>query len=386
LCDEVLSIAMGLDEEARVEALLHLGFAVSSLGRLPEAAERYREAWDLADLLIRPRAMLEAGVFLTRVLYALGRLTEALAVIRQIEELHSRIRPWTWGKFIDAHRLIVELALGERDALDQFVVLAPRLNRHFAIVAHQWVAAWLARSQTREVVADVDRHLADAQAAAEIVGCPRCSRELQVVAAEVMARTGRIDIAQRALHDWDSTFTGTSYARRDLWRAQALAAIAVASRDPRAAEALAGLGDALEGEGLLQDAAWAWIDLGRVKRDAGERQAAALAFERAAETAHGIGSLAIERLATKALRELGVRAWRRGAEAGGEGLASLSEREREIAGLVAAGSTNLEVAASLAISPKTVERHVTNILAKVGVRNRTELATHLASPRSGRPR
>jgi len=52
----------------------------------------------------------------------------------------------------------------------------------------------------------------------------------------------------------------------------------------------------------------------------------------------------------------------------------LSDRERQVAGLIADGATNLEVAASLAISPKTVERHVTNILAKLGARNRTELA------------
>ena len=81
------------------------------------------------------------------------------------------------------------------------------------------------------------------------------------------------------------------------------------------------------------------------------------------------------RIASRALRELGVRAWRRSArEAGAGALHDLSARELEIARLVAEGSSNREIADLLAISPKTVERHLTNSLAKLGARNRTELA------------
>jgi DNA-binding NarL/FixJ family response regulator len=83
-------------------------------------------------------------------------------------------------------------------------------------------------------------------------------------------------------------------------------------------------------------------------------------------------------VATRALRELGVRAWRRGpTERTTDGLADLSQRERDVAGLVAGGATNVEVAASLAISPRTVEHHISNILAKLGARNRTELAARV---------
>lgn len=41
--------------------------------------------------------------------------------------------------------------------------------------------------------------------------------------------------------------------------------------------------------------------------------------------------------------------------------------------LVADGRTSKEIAAALFISPKTVERHRSNILAKLGVRDRVEL-------------
>ena len=57
------------------------------------------------------------------------------------------------------------------------------------------------------------------------------------------------------------------------------------------------------------------------------------------------------------------------------GLAGLTPREAEVARLAADGTSNQEIASSLAISPRTVERHITNILTKLGLRNRTELAT-----------
>jgi len=65
---------------------------------------------------------------------------------------------------------------------------------------------------------------------------------------------------------------------------------------------------------------------------------------------------------------------------------ALSEREREIAELAASGASNVEIAQTIFLSRKTVERHLSNIFAKVGVRNRTELATRLASPTGGQPR
>ncbi len=52
----------------------------------------------------------------------------------------------------------------------------------------------------------------------------------------------------------------------------------------------------------------------------------------------------------------------------------LTEREREIARLVAAALTNRQIAERLVLSERTVESHVRNILAKLGAANRTEIA------------
>src|SRR5579864_7752778 len=53
----------------------------------------------------------------------------------------------------------------------------------------------------------------------------------------------------------------------------------------------------------------------------------------------------------------------------------LSRREREVAGMVAAGLTNRQIAERLFISERTAEGHVERIRNKLGVRSRTEVAT-----------
>ena len=52
----------------------------------------------------------------------------------------------------------------------------------------------------------------------------------------------------------------------------------------------------------------------------------------------------------------------------------LTNREREILSLLAAGLTNREIADELVISPETVKKHAGNIYGKLGVGNRTEAA------------
>jgi DNA-binding CsgD family transcriptional regulator len=52
--------------------------------------------------------------------------------------------------------------------------------------------------------------------------------------------------------------------------------------------------------------------------------------------------------------------------------AGLSPREAEILRLVAAGRTNREIADALYLSVRTVERHVTNLYAKIGARGRAD--------------
>ena len=59
----------------------------------------------------------------------------------------------------------------------------------------------------------------------------------------------------------------------------------------------------------------------------------------------------------------------------------LTEREREVVALVAAGRSNPEIAAALVISERTVTTHVSNILSKLGYTSRAQIAAWAAEKR-----
>ena len=54
----------------------------------------------------------------------------------------------------------------------------------------------------------------------------------------------------------------------------------------------------------------------------------------------------------------------------------LTEREREVVRAIADGMSNAEVAAALYMSEGTVRNHISAILAKLGLRNRTQIAVY----------
>jgi DNA-binding CsgD family transcriptional regulator len=126
--------------------------------------------------------------------------------------------------------------------------------------------------------------------------------------------------------------------------------------------------------GFVLEALWARLDLATVLVGADRARAAAVLRD-AGRAADVIGARTEARAADRGLRALGVRTWGR---AGGGG-PELTAREREIAARVAAGASNAEIAAAMFLSRKTVERHVSNVLAKSGLRNRAEMAAAWAA-------
>jgi DNA-binding CsgD family transcriptional regulator len=114
------------------------------------------------------------------------------------------------------------------------------------------------------------------------------------------------------------------------------------------------------------EAASAHLELARLR--AGDKPAIARLDAKAALRnfeALGAGQLADD--AGALLRSLGDRS-----RVGPKDVGTLSKREQEVLRLIAQGLTNAEIAARLFISTKTAGDHVSAILAKLGVRSRTE--------------
>ncbi len=56
---------------------------------------------------------------------------------------------------------------------------------------------------------------------------------------------------------------------------------------------------------------------------------------------------------------------------------TLSKRQQEVLELIALGLTNEAIAERMRLSPSTIRHHITHILSRLGVANRTEAATRL---------
>ncbi|MGY1815485.1 ATP-binding protein [Blastococcus sp. SYSU D00820] len=103
------------------------------------------------------------------------------------------------------------------------------------------------------------------------------------------------------------------------------------------------------------------------------------ALREALETARALGAGPLAARVARRMRALGlaVRHGRRGTTRTNP--AGLTDRQAEVARLLAAGLTNAEIAAALVVSPRTAEHHVAAVLAKLGVGSRRDAARRAAS-------
>jgi DNA-binding CsgD family transcriptional regulator len=135
-------------------------------------------------------------------------------------------------------------------------------------------------------------------------------------------------------------------------------------------------GDVVSALPLLRDALTAWQELGapyemaRVRtslglayREIGDGDGAQLEFDAAQETFEQLG-------ASPDLARVAALATPSGSGAAAPANGSLTGRELEVLRLVATGKTNRAIATDLAISEKTVARHLSNIFTKLDLPSR----------------
>jgi len=131
----------------------------------------------------------------------------------------------------------------------------------------------------------------------------------------------------------------------------------------------------LEDLGFVLAAAYAWEECACLHAAAGDRQRATAAMERALSTYEAVGASTDRGRLLSRMRALGVRRGPRVKHAPAtRGWAALTPAERQVADLVHQGLTNPEIAARLFVSPRTVQSHVSHILAKLDLRSRVEIA------------
>jgi DNA-binding CsgD family transcriptional regulator len=109
--------------------------------------------------------------------------------------------------------------------------------------------------------------------------------------------------------------------------------------------------------------------LGRLRRRLRKRRAAKAALDEALAIFEAVGSPVWAEQVRAEIACLGLRPGTPD---------ELTASEQRVAALAAAGMTNREVAASLSISPKTVEAHLARAYRKLGIRSRAELGSRMA--------
>jgi DNA-binding CsgD family transcriptional regulator len=123
---------------------------------------------------------------------------------------------------------------------------------------------------------------------------------------------------------------------------------------------------------------WALLDLAVAAAKTRRRGEAALLLDETRTIAAAAGATTLADDAERLTRSFGP-----GRPA--EPWHPLSEREYEVAQLVAAGLTNRQIAQQLVLAPKTISAHITHILTKLGAGRRAEIAAWAATVRRDTP-
>ena len=322
--------------------LVGRGYAAEELGRLDAARDAGEEALESALVSGNARIQHWGSLLLTWVCLAQGRVEEAVGHAETAWRLSASQRPssaaWTLAD--------VRLAAGD----------APHALA--ALEAGGWLDP---RSPPRERVRALDVIVRALLAAGRVEDAEAWARRAPEAASG--RRTGTF--AAMIAHMQASVLL----AREAAPEAAELALTGASEADDAASPLWAGRCRTLAGGALLAGG----------RRDDARAQLRSAAAELQARGATGYRDAAL-----RVLRRLGDRP-RPAATVTAPGvdgaLAALTPREREVAGLVAEGQTNAQIALRLHLSERTVEKHVSSALGKLGTSTRAGIVALLARER-----
>ncbi|HEX6248560.1 MAG TPA: AAA family ATPase [Nocardioidaceae bacterium] len=421
-----LAAARAIAEEVRDDvddigrAIVNMNSVLLDSGRLQEAAETALEGIPVVDGLgLRRRKGVWCRCDAAQPLLLLGRNTEALRLTREALDLspdgidevrthmvHGQVL-LRLGELSDAEHHL-ERARGKAGRILDGQIHGPLYAALVEVrawqgdltgalaLAHEGSARLL---PTEDAAFSMMLYAAAASAAADQAVAERG----RAVARQVVAGRGRTAVGRRR----NAAEAGDAGAAVSAWVSLAEQAMARSPAPSRVSAAYAQVArcELARARSLPDAAAWAdaaalWDEvvepyraaLSRLRQteallacSSPDRPAAQRALRQAWQAAQTIRAAQLE----VQLEDLARRARIRLAD--GEGSASnalsplrLTPREQEVLRHVAEGMTDRQIGARLFISPRTVERHVSNVLAKSGVSRRAELVA-LAHGHAGLP-
>ncbi len=319
---------------ARHEHVAVLGFCYACCAEMFVASGQ----WEMAEgMLMEGLGAMQAAKLRARCVHPAAKLAELRLLQGRIEEVEQLLSGFE--ELPESTHALAMLHLAKGEVAVAAAVLHRRLN---AIGEDNVLAA-----PFLGLLVQVQLSQGDAE------GADRSARRLEVVA----ERSSLPRIRAAARH--------------------ARGRVAAVLADPEAVRHLEAAMSDFAGQQLHLDAAQARFELARSVADpevaVGEARTALAEFERlgAPREADAVAAF---------LRERGV-----GGRTGPKGLGTLSRREREVLALLGEGLSNAEIAARLYISTKTAGNHVSNILAKLHLRGRSEAAAYAVRHLPGLP-
>jgi DNA-binding NarL/FixJ family response regulator/tetratricopeptide (TPR) repeat protein len=380
-CDEAAALVDALSDEdlaRRLDAATHLAGAETYLQRFADAQRHAERAMAVGLATGQDQFFPQLLGTLGSVWSVRGQLTEAVEPLDgAIEAARMTGNPHTvaWALFA---RSMVALQAGD-------VELARATAQESSDLAadgrRSHLSAWAAVALAGALL-----HSGEPRRAAKVLVASAGGEELPLTtpnwrthSLDLLTRcllaTDRPDAARNAAHcaQQDSITLPLPRALAD----RALAAVALNDGDAVIAAQLAlRSADVLEALDAPIEAAVSRMLAGRALAQAGDREHAIIQLERAAADLDRVGAIRFRGACERELRKLGQHIHRRTRPGAADqtGVASLTEREQQIADLIVDRKTNAEIASELFLSKKTIETHVRNMFRKLDATSRAEIA------------
>jgi DNA-binding CsgD family transcriptional regulator len=404
---------VGPDNPTAVEAQSIRGLGLGSTGRTGEALNSYQELYGHAgrgavgqrvqmgagwlhlavDEIDLARSELETAVptdylggstrislwaqaWLARTLFVTGEWDAALRTVRAAETLADQTGAALIMPLVQWTATQVHALRGDWAAVQEGLQRGQAGPRDYPIMR---IPAYLARAAVAEARADYAGVLRALQPLTESWAAADVSQPgfwpWPDVYANALVLQGRLPEADAFLRPHESRAVAAGhhsaqarlgYARGRLFGAE--------GNLPEARRTFENALELLAPTPLVYDLARVNFAYGQTLRRAGKRREADTIVSAAREGYESLGATTYVRRCDRELKAGGVHAVLRDRP-----IDALTPQEQAVAGLVATGLSNREVAAELFLSVKTVQFHLTSVYAKLGIHSRTELAATRAA-------